>query len=98
MLATSADLFDLSKVPQDVTKLTDQSIVINRNQLAKRLKVGAQEINRTNFLVEVSFDCVNSEQNASHPLSNQKHTIAPCDASSRKLECVCFKWKLSCRV
>lgn len=98
MLATSADLCDLSKVPQDATKLTDQSIVINRNQLAKRLKVGAQEINPTSFLVEVSLNCFKSEQNASHPLSNQKHTIAPCDASSRKLECVCFKWKLSCGV
>lgn len=94
MLATSADLCDLSKVPQDVTKL----IVIKRNQLAKRLEVGAQEINPTSFLVEISFDCINSEQNAIHPLSNQKHTIAACEAYSRELECVCFKWKLSCRV
>lgn len=71
MLATSADLCDLSKVPQDAAKLTDQSIVINRNQLAKRLQVGAQEMNPTSFLVEVSSNCFNSEQNASHPLSNQ---------------------------
>lgn len=97
MLATSPELCDLSKVPQHATKLIDQSVVINHSQLAKRLKVGAQEINPASFLVEVSFDCFNSEQNASHPLSNQKHTIAPCDASSRKLECVCFKWKLSRR-
>lgn len=88
MLARSADLCDLSKLQQDVTKLTDQSIVINRNQLAKRLQVGAKEINPTSFLVEVTFDCVN------HPLSDQKHTIAPCDAYNRKLGCVCFKWKL----
>lgn len=33
MLATSADLCDLSKVPQDATKLIDQSVVINHSQL-----------------------------------------------------------------